>query len=813
MSTIKKANPSGWTKRLTVLGFLVAAILVVMGAARFRFNGEILDVLPPQIEAVEGLKLFQKNFSSGQELIIAIEADTADVAEAAASQIAKEIQAKTNLVSTVTWKPPWLENPADSAELIGYLWMNQAPEVFATLTNRLAEGRSLETLQGVKEQLATSFSPSDIGMLSYDPFSLMKLPETATSSASMKWSDEFFSSGDGRFRIVTVEPKTALLDYKECRKWLETIKGTVQQLRENDPAFKDVRVRFTGRPAFFTEISSGMKRDLMGTSAGTLLFIAGLFYLTHRRILPLVWLVFLLILILGTTIALGGLLLGVINVISIGFASILLGLAEDFGIVLYQESQTHPTHSVQQIRKEAAPGIIWSAITCAGAFGMLTFSSLPGMAQLGAFVAIGVLVAAALMLFWYLTPLKRFSRGAAVTPDSSRSLLLFETSKLLPNWLIWVVTFVVIGSSVFVILITPPAFDRSPDPLRPKKSEAYDTLAAVKNRLSQGAEPFWVVIRGDDEAEVAQRTAKLKSFLEGNKQIESFAAPDVLWPNPNNQMANRPLLRTLLGREKALEAEATAEGFEPRAIALTRNVFETWRRAEAQNEVFWPTNRLSRWVLKQVTARSGAEHLALALVQPKAGLKMDAFVANWPKEFRAEGIILSGWELLGSAVFQIMLKEMPYITAAIFVLVLVCLWAAFRSIREVILSFAMLGFSGLALIVIMYLLGWKWNLLNMVALPMLLGMGVDFSIHTQLALIKANGDLLYVRRSIGKALLLAGSTTVVGFGALAFSSNSGMASLGKTCGLGIIIALLTAVYLLPVWWVWTKSFSRVPQRR
>jgi len=79
-------------------------------------------------------------------------------------------------------------------------------------------------------------------------------------------------------------------------------------------------------------------------------------------------------------------------------------------------------------------------------------------------------------------------------------------------------------------------------------------------------------------------------------------------------------------------------------------------------------------------------------------------------------------------------------------------------------------------------------------------MGVDFSIHIQLALRRYHGDLLAVRRSVGRALLLAGSTTVAGFGSLAFSSNAGMASLGLVCALGITLALLTAVYLLPVWW-------------
>jgi len=64
-----------------------------------------------------------------------------------------------------------------------------------------------------------------------------------------------------------------------------------------------------------------------------------------------------------------------------------------------------------------------------------------------------------------------------------------------------------------------------------------------------------------------------------------------------------------------------------------------------------------------------------------------------------------------------------------------------------------------------------------------------------------------VSRSLGRALLFAGATTIAGFGSLAFSTNAGMASLGQVCALGIALALVTAVYLLPVWgkaWVRTS---------
>ena len=86
------------------------------------------------------------------------------------------------------------------------------------------------------------------------------------------------------------------------------------------------------------------------------------------------------------------------------------------------------------------------------------------------------------------------------------------------------------------------------------------------------------------------------------------------------------------------------------------------------------------------------------------------------------------------------------------------------------------------------------------ALPLVLGTGVDYGIFIQLALRRQVGDQEAVRRSVGRALLLCGATAVAGFASLGWSSYSGMASLGGVCALGIGANMLISVYLLPAWW-------------
>ena len=133
-------------------------------------------------------------------------------------------------------------------------------------------------------------------------------------------------------------------------------------------------------------------------------------------------------------------------------------------------------------------------------------------------------------------------------------------------------------------------------------------------------------------------------------------------------------------------------------------------------------------------------------------------------------------------------------------LILLSLWLAFRRCAEVFFSIAVLLLSGLCLLAAMKLFGWSWNLFNLMALPLILGTGVDYSIFMQLALRRHGGDLKLAHQSVGRALLLCGATAIAGFGSLGLSSNAGMASLGRICAIGIGCNMLLSVFLLPVWW-------------
>src|SRR5688572_635377 len=97
-------------KRIRFFWFLVGAVaLLVVGAglSRISFNVEILKLLPTRLPQVEGLSLFLKHFAQPNELIITLEAETPDEADAAADKLAQHLAAQTTLVKRAVSKPPW----------------------------------------------------------------------------------------------------------------------------------------------------------------------------------------------------------------------------------------------------------------------------------------------------------------------------------------------------------------------------------------------------------------------------------------------------------------------------------------------------------------------------------------------------------------------------------------------------------------------------------------------------------------------------------------------------------------------------------
>lgn len=792
------------------------AVAVCLGFWRLRFNADILDLLPPDEPTVRGLKLYEQHFSNARELIITLRASEPAQADQLAEALAKRLRQETNLIEEVTWQPPWMETPEQLGELLGWLWFNQPPQDFATLTNRLAPGQLKPVLDETKEILATSMSPLDLARRSFDPYNLLTMPAlTNFSGMSMDQSQQMFASADGKYRLLYVQSAVELANYRSCASWLKSIRAIVAEVQAKQP--KPAVIRYTGRPVFVEEIATSMQRDMSGSVVGTSIIIGLLFWLTHRRWLPMLWLLTLLGLVLMATLALGGLVLGTVSVVSLGFAAVLLGLAVDYAVVHYQEALAHPQLTVPEIRRAIAPSILWAAITTICAFLVLNLGGLPGLGQLGTLVGLGVGVAALVMVMIYLPPLfpgRRQPRpdqpkfpwwsyfvAPHEPPVASVATPSFHRGPLL-------VTGLILATAGAVVWHHRPGLDRTGNALRPQRSAAEAALEEMTAEFGLPKQPLWVILDGRNEADVYQRFGVVKDLLDGgvtNRLIGRYLLPDVLWPRAEFQTGNRATAMVLGRQGPVLRSTALENGFNTNALVLTEELVQTWSRAGASTTTIWPTNHVSQWLLKRFVARSPNDCLVMGLVYPATNQVEDAAMTRLSTRLARNGAFLSGWELLGSATLKRVQAKMWQVVTPMVLLVVLSLWLAFRRPTEILLGLAALSLAGLCLLATMTLAGWTWNLMNLMAVPLMLGTGVDYTLFIQLALRRHGGDLAVVRRSVGRALMLCGGTAVAGFGSLGFSGNLGMASLGKVCAVGIGANTLISIFLLPAWW---RLFNR-----
>jgi predicted exporter/lauroyl/myristoyl acyltransferase len=771
--------------------WLCLLIPLLAGAARLRFDVEILDLLPANTPAVAGLKVYQQHFSSARELIITLQAPDADTAEKAAGSIAGQLRAETNLIAEVDWQPPWVEHPEQTAELIAYLWLNQPPDIFQPWAGHFAESNLPGILSATRQRLATTLSPTDLAQLSYDPLGFTQLPRNAATPDFAK-GGEFFASADGSFRLIFVEARDELRGYRECTAWLNAVKKSIHA--------DGCTIGYTGRPAFVAEISASMQHDIKFSVLGTSLIIAVLFWLAHRRVKPMLWLLALLALILGATLAMGGLIFGTVSIISMGFAAILLGLAVDYAVVHYQEALAQPELSVPEIRRAIAPSIFWAAVTTISAFLVLNFCGLPGLAQLGSLVAIGVALAALVMIFAFLPPL--FPDRMQPRPHRAA-----QESESKPEPLTPLRARLVFAGAGLLLLICAavlrtgfPGMDASTHALEPRNSPAYAALDMIRDRLGQKHEPLWLVAEGRNESEVGQKLDAIEPVLRSavsNGLLTGYTSPAFLWPRPEFQAANRAAVQRLISERDDMRRAVLAGGFSEAALGLTDEVLNTWQRAAAQPGVFWPSNHLCDWIFAKVAARDTNRIFAAAFLYPAGAAST---VSSLESQLPREGVWLSSWETLGASVLATVKHNLWKMLLPMAALVLFSLWLAFQGWREILLSLAVLLFSGVCLLAVMQICGWSWNVLNLMALPLILGTGVDYSIFMQLALRRHHGSLRQAQRSVGRALLLCGGTAIAGFSSLGLSSNAGMASLGRVCAVGIAGNVLLSVLALPVWW-------------
>ena len=147
---------------------------------------------------------------------------------------------------------------------------------------------------------------------------------------------------------------------------------------------------------------------------------------------------------------------------------------------------------------------------------------------------------------------------------------------------------------------------------------------------------------------------------------------------------------------------------------------------------------------------------------------------------------------------RLMLRDSPRAISLTVIVVLLIVLADFRSLRSALLVIFPLACGTVWMCGSLYLQDLKLNFYNMVALPTIIGMGIDNGVHLYHRYREEGpGSMPVVIRSTGGAMFISMLTTMVGFFGLMMAAHPGLNSIGRLALIGLWTCFVAAVLVLP----------------
>ncbi len=220
-------------------------------------------------------------------------------------------------------------------------------------------------------------------------------------------------------------------------------------------------------------------------------------------------------------------------------------------------------------------------------------------------------------------------------------------------------------------------------------------------------------------------------------------------------------------------------------------------------------NDLPEKVARAFTEKDGSRGRIVYIV-PKSGESVwDArYLMRWADSFRkttlpnGEEIKGSGRAVIYADMIHAIVEDSPKPVFVAVIGVIVIILIAFKGSPKALGVFVPWLFGVCMLVAYMYLSGVKLNFLNFIVLPITFGIGADYSHNLMQRYVAEKGqNLERVFVETGGALVLCSLTTSIGYVALMFSINKGIASFGVAAAVGELTCLLSSVLILPAFLV------------
>ena len=539
-----------WLRWMVLLGVLA---FCVAGWSRLYFETDVLATLPPNEPSSEALRLIREHFAEEQRVVVVLE-NADGVFEEDAADLAAMLE-KALPEAKVEYRSGWDTHPEEAAASIASLWSHADPEKVRQFVDLLSSDEKVqEKLATAKETIRGSMDVELVTRTAYDPLGFLTLPDLRQLSGN-----EFdYASEDGTLRLLFVENEDLGTGYKEQAEWVARIRKALPDWSE-----EGFSIQLTGAPIYGAETGSGIQKDMAGTVTITAVLVGLLFFLMQRDWRQLLLVGGILVVTFGVTFGLSGWLLGSLNLVSAGFAAILLGLVIDYTMVLAREAEEGI--SEKELRGKLLPGIAWAAATTSLVFGTLKLSSFTVVQELGGLVVIGLLTGAGISL--WLAPLF-LTRWKLPKKKTSGWTLFLGPSRAWVGVLLPVILMVVI----FAVKGAPRVTFESGMSL-PKGSEAVVAFEKIKEKFPAWSERNWDLVTVADSQEQlrerAEEAGRKLAQLQEEGLIAQYQWPLSVLPEKENWKRNEANWRKAGSRREAILALLEKEGFSEKGRAFT----------------------------------------------------------------------------------------------------------------------------------------------------------------------------------------------------------------------------------------------------
>jgi uncharacterized protein len=638
-------------------------------------------------------------------------------------------------------------------------------------------------------------------------------------------------------RFIHVKP---VLDYGSLEPGAVTSNAIRAAARSLDLVPENgVTVRLTGSVPMADEEFSTLADGALLNSALTVFAVLLILWLALRSGRIIIAVVLNLFVGLAVTAAVGLAMVGILNLISVAFAMLFVGIGVDFGIQ-FAVRYRHERYGNDDLgaalasaaREAAVPLTLAAAATAAGFWAFLP-TDYRGVSELGLIAGVGMIVAFVTSITLLPALLKVLKPPGEDSDVGYRALVPIDRFVACHRRTILAFSgMVVIGG---LPLIKDLRFDFNPLNLRSPSVESVATLLDLMQ--DPATAPYSIEIltpsiaaanelaRRLDQLPEVSHTITIQSFVPDlqDEKLRIIADAAVLLGPTLTPVEQKPAPtdgETIEALSETAKAFADIGGNDEEVSTLANRLAaaltglaraDPVRRVQAENALMsgfkirleqirqllsaervsidsLPSDIAREWVTEDGRARIE--------VAPNGDGRNSATLRRFASAVLAVAPGATGMPILIQESANTVVGAFVRAAALSVAFITLILAIALRRVSDVLLTLVPLLLAGVVTLELMVLLGMSLNFANIIALPLILGVGVAFKIYYVLAWRRGETNLL--ASSLTRAVLFSALTTAAAFGSLWFSNHPGTSSMGKLLGLSLLTTLAAAVLFQPV---------------